>query len=160
MTHAQHGAAWLALALGAALLAGCGPSTEVGQAKANTSGTVAGQATTQAAVETTPEPAPPPPPAAGPADFKLSVKILTQQCFGSAGCNLTYRAQIDSGPSAGTYEVSYEVAVPRDENSPYADTLTVTDGKYSEPFEGFASPSRRVKSATAIKVTVTAVESR
>jgi hypothetical protein len=146
----------------ALLLAGCGPATNVGQAKANTS--VATSPAESAGSATVPAPSPAEvtteAPPAGPKDFAMSVKILSQECFGSAGCNLTYRAQINHGPPAGTYEVSYEVVVPNDTNSPYQDTLTVTDGQYDEPFQGMASPSRRVKNAGAIKVKVTAVEAR
>jgi hypothetical protein len=142
------------------LLAGCGGDTAIGEAKAKTSTAPTSTTTSEAAVETTEAPPTTEAPLAGPGDFGLSVKLLSQECFGSAGCNITYRVQVDHGPTNGSYEVSYEVAVPGDENSPYQGTLTVTDGQYEEPFQDMASPSRRIKNVSAIKVKVTAVEAR
>lgn len=141
----------------ALLLAGCGPSKPVGAAKANTQ--VDTSTTTEAVTttEATTEPAAAP---ATPADFKLSAKILSQECFGSAGCNLTYRVQVDSGRHDGTYEITYDVIVPGSEDGPHTDTLTVTDGQYQEPTQDFVSTNKRVKSAAKIKVRVTAVEAQ
>jgi hypothetical protein len=45
-------------------------------------------------------------------DFKLSVKTLSKQCFGSAGCNLTYRVDVSLAKTLDPdveYEVVYEV---------------------------------------------------
>jgi len=49
-----------------------------------------------------------------PSDFKLTPKILKKTCFGSAGCNITYRILVDyvgtgTLDSSKTYEVTYEV---------------------------------------------------
>lgn len=47
-------------------------------------------------------------------DFKMSIKMLDKQCFGSAGCNISFRL-VDlkySGeklPADETYEISYEI---------------------------------------------------
>lgn len=46
--------------------------------------------------------------------FKMSVKILSKECFGSAGCNVTFRlVKLEySGeplPADKTYEISYEI---------------------------------------------------
>jgi hypothetical protein len=48
-------------------------------------------------------------------DFRLEVKTLSKECFGSAGCNLTYRILVHAtrptlslDPSK-TYELTYEV---------------------------------------------------
>jgi hypothetical protein len=46
-------------------------------------------------------------------DFRLGIKILEKSCFGSAGCNITYRIEVAyDGPTLDpdrTYEVIYEV---------------------------------------------------
>lgn len=54
-----------------------------------------------------------------PADFQLTVQVLEQKCFGSAGCNVTFR--IDVGYSGqymrageGPYEIVYTVAGTED----------------------------------------------
>ena len=48
-----------------------------------------------------------------PADFKVGISILRKQCFGSAGCNVTYRIAPEySGPSltdAQFFTVTYIV---------------------------------------------------
>ena len=49
-----------------------------------------------------------------PKDFKIGIKILTKECFGSAGCNITYRIKPEyvgsqAFPDSGTTEVTYEV---------------------------------------------------
>ncbi len=50
----------------------------------------------------------------GPSDFKLDVVTLSKQCFGSAGCNVTYRIQVTyTGPETPdptrTFDVIYNV---------------------------------------------------
>jgi hypothetical protein len=84
-------------------------------------------------------------------------KILEKQCFGSAGCNITFRVQVDYvGPAAldsGTrYEVTYEVRGVED--GPQVNTLTIQDDQASVDSKEFASvPS----SATKLKVVATDV---
>lgn len=62
-----------------------------------------------------------------PADFALAVKVLEKSCFGSAGCNITYRidvtytAAVPLDPTV-TYEVIYEV---KGGDDPKVGTLTV-----------------------------------
>lgn len=60
-------------------------------------------------------------------DFALTAKILTKECFGTAGCNITFRVQVAyGGPAldpATTYEVTYEVRGVAD--GPQINTLTV-----------------------------------
>lgn len=77
-------------------------------------------------------------------DFRLEVKTLGKECFGSAGCNIDFRVELGySGlpmdPTA-TYEVTYEITGGED---PYINTLTVEgSGEYStdrEEFIGTAS---------------------
>jgi hypothetical protein len=90
------------------------------------------------AEEPTPEPTTPEPTyyQPGPEDFELTVKTLEKQCFGSAGCNVTFRVELGYGgppldPSA-TYEVTYELMGGEDQ---LISTLTVTGDEYTVPDE-------------------------
>ena len=68
-------------------------------------------------------------PAVKPAvkDFKVAVKVTQKQCFGSAGCNVTFR--IDPSytgpaiPADQTYEVVYEI---RGGDEPLRNRFTIT----------------------------------
>jgi hypothetical protein len=87
-------------------------------AKKDPNSIAAPEATAAAGAETADQPAEPVvepkaeyTPKAG--DFKLKVKVLDKQCFGSAGCNVTYRVVPvytgDSFSSDREAEVTYEV---------------------------------------------------
>lgn len=83
-----------------------------------------------------------------PADFELRVKILKKECFGTAGCNVTYRITLSyDGPALDpdtTYEVTYKVRGPED--GPTINTLTVTGDEYKTDSEELAStPSAGTK---------------
>jgi len=93
-----------------------------------------------------------------PSDFKLTVKTLSKECFGSAGCNLTFRIGVGySGepldPST-TWEVVYEVR--GGEDGPQINTLTIQGTDYQVDREEFASTSSSSKKLTA---RVTSVDS-
>jgi hypothetical protein len=120
-------------------------------------------ATTAANRAATPAPTSPPttePPAPAyatptPKDFKLTVKVLQKENFGSAGSNITYR--IDAGWSktfdpAKTYEVTYEVR--GGEDGPAINTLTVTGDEYEREREEFISTSSVSQKLTARVVAV------
>jgi hypothetical protein len=70
-------------------------------------------------------------------DFMLTVKILEQECFGSAGCNVRFRVELThlGGPNyedldaAGRYELTYEIEGGED---PYINTLEITGDEYSQ----------------------------
>ncbi len=50
-----------------------------------------------------------------PEDFKLAVRITDKQCFGNAGCNVTYKVVPDyNGPALGegAWEVTFRVKGP------------------------------------------------
>jgi heme/copper-type cytochrome/quinol oxidase subunit 2 len=52
-----------------------------------------------------------------PGDFLVDITVLSEQCFGSAGCNVTYRATpsyVGTGDPEGQYTVIYELAGPED----------------------------------------------
>jgi hypothetical protein len=91
-----------------------------------------------------------------PADFTLTTKTLRKQCFGSAGCNVTYRIKAGWSASldpAKTYEVSYEVRGVED--GPSLGTIDVTGGSYETEDEVIASTSGPGKKLTVV---VTGVE--
>jgi hypothetical protein len=73
---------------------------------------VGNQPPTPAATTTTTQ-APIPP---TPTSFTLTVTILTQECFGSAGCDLTYRVtpQYTGPPTSGQWTITYTVAGTED----------------------------------------------
>ena len=86
------------------------------------------------------------------ADFKLTAKVLTKQCFGSAGCNLTYRILVSYGgaeldPSV-TYEVLYQVK--GGEDGPVDNKLTVTGTQSSVDEEEFVSTKTSKTKLTAV----------
>lgn len=103
-------------------------------------------------------PAKPKPADPKPADFKLTVKTLEKQCFGSAGCLVTYRISdvTYSGPGLDedkSYEITYKVTGLKD---PKIGTFTLNgDGSYSvdEQENGDTSSSSKV-----LKAVVTSVE--
>jgi hypothetical protein len=80
-----------------------------------------------------------------PSAFRLAVKILQKKCFGSAGCNVTYRVDpkfLGPGDPNDT-EVTYEVL--GGEDGPQVNTFTIDSaGTASYPSEETVStPSSR-----------------
>jgi hypothetical protein len=67
-------------------------------------------------------------------DFELTVKTLSKECFGSAGCLIDFRIELAYVHTGGdldpaiTYEVTYEISGGE---SSYVNTLTVTGDQYS-----------------------------
>lgn len=91
-----------------------------------------------------------------PSDFTLTVKTLSKQCFGEAGCNVTYRVDVAyGGPTLDpgtTWAVTYEVRGVED--GPQINTMTVRGTKAATDEEEFAStPS----ASTKLKAIVTDV---
>ncbi len=77
-----------------------------------------------------PDATPEPPYEPRKADWKIGIKILSKQCFGSAGCNVEYRIVPDYVgtrylPESGTIEVTYDVKGAEDQ---ITNTFTV-EGK-------------------------------
>lgn len=84
------------------------------------------------------------------ADFEVDLKILSKQCFGSAGCDIEYRPTLSmllapgSLDPAVTYDVTY--VVRGDVSGPITDTITVTGDQYDEPDSNVVqTPSQRTK---------------
>ena len=96
----------------------------------------------------------PPPKAVAPAvkDFKLTVKTLTKQCFGSAGCNVTFRILVTyNGPAldpSKSYEVLYQVR--GGEDGPLANKLTVEGDESTVDDEEMVSTSKSSAKLTAV----------
>lgn len=86
-----------------------------------------------------------------PSDFSLAVKILEKDCFGSAGCLITYRIDVSyGGPAldpATEYEVIYEVS--GDEDGPITNTFTVQGDSASVDKEEDASTKNSKVKLTA-----------
>ncbi|RZU75494.1 hypothetical protein EV384_4038 [Micromonospora kangleipakensis] len=84
-------------------------------------------------------------------DFKLAVKILRKKCFGSAGCNLTYRIDVTYTGSgldpSKTYEVTYEV---RGGEDPMVNTFEVTGDTASVQQEEDGGTKRSGDKLTAV----------
>lgn len=91
-----------------------------------------------------------------PKDFTLTIKTLKKECFGSAGCNVTFRIQVGyDGPAldpSTTYEVTYEVRGAED--GPQINTLTVQGDQSSVDEEEFVSTK---SAAVKLKAVVTDV---
>lgn len=93
-----------------------------------------------------------------PAEFKLTVKELDKQCFGSAGCNLEFRISnvtYTGGPldPDAQYEITYEFKGLED---PMLGTFVLSgDGSYSIDSSEFGQTKRSKDKVTA---KVTAVE--
>ncbi len=92
-------------------------------------------------------------------DFEVTLKVLSKECFGTAGCNVTYRAKLSQSLPTGaldpdvTYDLTY--VVHGDESGPQTETMYITGDQYEQPSEGLAqTPS----SGTKLTVTVTKLE--
>lgn len=86
-------------------------------------------------------------------DFKVTIKVREKQCFGSAGCNVTYRVELawnQSYDPAVTYDVTYEVR--GGEDGPVVNTLTVTGDEYQRDSEELVS-TRSMKTKLSAVVT-------
>ncbi|WP_173061762.1 hypothetical protein [Phytohabitans houttuyneae] len=83
-------------------------------------------------------------------DFKLSIKVLKKECFGSAGCNIVFRIQVAASASfdktldpSKTYEVTYEVLGGED---PLQNTFELTgDQSYVEEEEIISTATSNAK---------------
>lgn len=142
--------AWLvALVIGlVALLCLVGIVTTVGGSDTGSNGTTVGTPGNEATTADADYPDP------DPKDFKLTVKVLKKQCFGSAGCNVTYRVKVGyDGPELDpdvTYELTYEVRGVED--GPAVNTLELTGDEYETDKEEYASTSSE---STKLKAVVT-----
>lgn len=134
----------LLVVFGIGLVVGSAVADEPTVAATSPSSTTTRKAAIDAAVEassttTTSTPAPPPtepittapPYTPAPADFAIEVIELERQCFGSAGCNVTYRINptyvgaVAPAPSE-TFTVTYDL---QGGDSPESGSFTVRNGQ-------------------------------
>lgn len=92
-------------------------------------------------------------------DFEVPIKILSKQCFGSAGCNISYRPKIAADksalPDSGTVEVSYRITGGE---GPILGTFLITLGD-SPQVEGQDEESTETSSSgSTLKIKITDVE--
>jgi hypothetical protein len=76
-----------------------------------------------------------------PADFALNIITLSQDCFGSAGCNITFRIEVSyvgaqQPDDDKTYQVVYEVRGGEDTK---IGSFELKDERYTVPSEDFIS---------------------
>lgn len=90
-----------------------------------------------------------------PEDFTIEVIVLSESCFGSAGCNVTFEIEVGwlvrLDPSV-TYQLTYEVT-----GSDYGtstDTVDITGDEYEVPFEAITSTPNAGVDLTATPVRV------
>lgn len=92
-----------------------------------------------------------------PKDFTLTIKTTEKECFGSAGCNITFHVTLKQVTSANfdpskTYELTYDVQGGED---PYTHTLEITGDKYSTDDKEYISTK---SSKSVLKAVITSVE--
>lgn len=89
-------------------------------------------------------------------DVKLTLKVTSKDCFGSAGCNVDVQVKASADYSKlgnNSWDVTY--SIKGDEDGPTIGTLTLDpDGTYNVREESLSTKS----SGTKISVTVTEVE--
>jgi hypothetical protein len=118
-------AAMCAALIAGGLLTGCSASGDTNTADAVASG--------GASVEATEPAAEPTPVAPTSADFAIKLKVKEQQCFGSAGCNVTVEPKLSIStdvPDEGTVEITFKVS--GDESGTLIETIEadLADGMY------------------------------
>lgn len=93
-----------------------------------------------------------------PKDFTISIRVLGKACFGSAGCNITYRVEPTyrfAGSAATTTPVTVIYEVTGGESGPRIDNFTYyPDGSFDVPREDFISTK---SSAVTLKAAATSV---
>jgi hypothetical protein len=86
-------------------------------------------------------------------NVKLTAKITSKECFGSAGCNVSFKVRMAySGPTLSTddtWEVTYEVTGIED--GPLVGSFNVTGDEYEVNEESVSTTSSKKK--LTIKVT-------
>jgi len=122
-------------------------STYESQSNASATGTeAASQPTTQA-------------PSLTASDFAVSLKIISKQCFDTAGCVVEYRPKIEANDLSklageGTVEVSYKITGANDE---IEGTFTITLGDDPQ-VTGQDQDVAQTPSAPSLKIKITNVD--
>lgn len=95
-------------------------------------------------------------------DVKITPRIKSKQCFGSAGCSVEVAVSLgwtipDPGKLDGTYDVTYRLT--GDESGPVIDTVTIyPNGKYDVPYDAALSPPSSSTPIDAIVMSVTKID--
>jgi hypothetical protein len=153
---------WLYVGLGVAgVLALCMGVGVIGslsdpESGATTGGRTAATATAKAAANDKPATKPQSNSTPEPAQFRLTAKVTKKDCFGSAGCNITFRPDVTyTGPALDpddTWTVVYEIRGVEDE--PEVSHLEMTGTQFEADDEDVSTTSSHSK----ITLKVTSVE--
>jgi len=87
-------------------------------------------------------------------DFEIEIAKLSEQCFGSAGCNVEFEIDVSWSVNLDpttTYRVTYEINGGDDS---YIETIDVFGNLYSGKLEGFMSTSSADAELEAIVTSV------
>jgi hypothetical protein len=91
-----------------------------------------------------------------PSDFRIAVKILAKQCFGSAGCVLTYRIDPTyvGSPLSSDQALTVVYEVTGGQDGPVINNFTVSGNSARFPQQEVV---QTVSSGTVLKATPTSV---
>lgn len=89
-----------------------------------------------------------------PKDFRVTLSIVSKQCFGSAGCNITYRInpKYVGPPTASGLDLTVTYQVDGGESGPQINSFTIEDNTASYDQEEMIS-TKSSKSKLSVKVT-------
>lgn len=92
-----------------------------------------------------------------PADYTLKLTELSRQCFGSAGCNVTFTVELEQVTTnefdpAKSYRLIYAVEGTAE---PYTNNLTITGKNYSRVDTEFTSVKKK---GDVLKPTITGIQ--
>lgn len=98
---------------------------------------------------------PEPEPSLSEDDYDLTVKTLSKQCFGSAGCSVTVRVTLAASERAQEVPAELTIIVSGDEDGAVVETITLDgSGQYTPPEIDLDTP----RSSTVVKARITGVE--
>jgi hypothetical protein len=130
------------LAVAGVLATGCAPTKSLTEAPTTGSTTTEPSTPAVEASEPGEEPAASEPTALKASDLKVTMKITSKECYGSAGCLLGYKVKVVWAGTPRELDADYDVTykITGDEDGPVLETFTVySDGQYDEPYEDMLS---------------------
>lgn len=146
------------LLIGGAIGAAAVSTKKDDKPNANANAATSSQSAAASSVPFTPEadPTPTPPPELSTSDFSIKLKLKSKECFGDAGCNVSYSVRLTYvGVGAvpdGSYEISYRVTGPSD--GAQLGTVSLDNGQVEIPTEIASTDS----SSTQLRAKITQVE--
>lgn len=75
----------------------------------------------------------------------MSLKTLSKQCFGSAGCSVEVRVELGVDPAARGQDAEIIVSITGDESGPITERIEVEGDQYSPPEVSLSTPSEKTK---------------